>query len=180
MKIVIALSILAVVLIAGCVQDNPITEIAIPGHPIYSFSNDVRESIKIGAPDSNTTQLVLLSGRNITIVFNGSSEKDNAVFQVTAFNIVARMQQYYIWEGHVLSVDTYYFMGDKWYNRTAGEIEKPALLDTVIWLKGPETGATDNSVTVNGNIITVQGITAEQVTLAGDKLSLIMLGVDRV
>ncbi len=183
MKLVYALPILIIVLISGCTQQQPITEISIPGHPIYAFSNDVRESLQVRTSDPDGIRRLVLISRNITVVFNGSDENDNGIFQVAAFDTVTRLQTYFVYEGVILSVASSYYIGDQWFsivNGTSMPVAMPEFTGPVIWLKGPATGANETSVTLDKNIIIVQGITQKGVTLAGDRLSLVVLGVERV
>lgn len=171
----------SVLLVSGCVQqDKEIKEIIIQGHPqIYSFSNDLREVLKVPVRNKAGMQSLFLESSSIDIVFNGTSTKDNAYFRVVLINMITKMQTYAANEGKQLLFRPYYFVGSKWYNSTNGEIEKPELGAT-IWLKGPETGAEETSVSADESIITVQGTSYKNLTLAGDRLILVVFGIDRV
>lgn len=183
MKPLIILSILLIVFASACVQQTPITEITIPGHPVYTFSNDVRESLQVKADNSDGIRKLISSTRHLTVVFDGSDAKDNGSFGVVAFNIITKLQTYFVYEGQILAVDSYYYIGEQWFgtvNNTNTQVERPGLTDPVIWLKGPSTGANETSVLLDGNIIFVQGLTHKDLTLAGDRLTLIVLGIERV
>jgi hypothetical protein len=102
------------------------------------------------------------------------------------------MQTYFLWEGGILGVDSYYYVGDRWFtvvNGTETEIPMPDFANTadttdatntVVWLKGPGAGTNETSVTIDGNIIYVQGTSHRELTLAGDRLALIVLGINIV
>ncbi|MBI2578654.1 MAG: hypothetical protein HYW26_03010 [Candidatus Aenigmarchaeota archaeon] len=171
----------SVLLVSGCVQQQrEIKEITIPGHPqIYSFSNDLREVLKVPVSGKADMQILFLQSSSIDIVFNGTSTQDNAYFRVVLIDMITKMQAYASNEGKQLTFRSYYFVDSKWYNSTNGEIEKPGL-GTAIWLKGPETGAEETSVRADESIITVQGTSYKNLTLAGDRLVLVVFGIDRI
>jgi hypothetical protein len=50
----------------------------------------------------------------------------------------------------------------------------------VIWLVGPNTGAKETAVNIDGNIIYIQGTSYENLVLAGDKFALIVMGIERI
>lgn len=183
MKLAI-LPILALVLISACVQEQqPVTEVSIPGHPVYTFSNDVREALQVKTSGSDSIRKLILESRRLTVVFDGSDEKDNGSFQVVGFNVVTKLQTYFVWEGQILSINSYYHIGDNWFgfsNGTTTQIEKPSFSGPVVWMKGPSTGANETSLTLDNSTITLQGLDHKGLTLAGDKLSLIVLGIEKV
>ena len=178
----LAIPILVIVILAaGCIQqEKPVTELKISGHPqIYSFSSDLREALKVPATGQMEMQTMFSSSDRIDIVFNGTSTQDNAYFRVVLINIVSKLQTYSVNEGKILEFDTYYFVDGVWYNATNNEIEKPDF-GAAIWLKGPDTGATETSVRIEGNIVTVPGTFYKNLTLAGDKFVLVVFGIDKI
>lgn len=163
MKKVILL-VLALVILSGCAQKNELMQLKINGEN-YDFSEDIRQSIKI--PVQNVSEIYsMLKNQNIVIAFNGSSGKDNGYFAVAAYNLVFKMSKYRAQEGMPANFSSAVFE-----NLT---VQKD---DTVIIFKGPNTGASENSVSLAGNIIVVQGMTYKNITLASDRLSLLMLGI---
>lgn len=181
LELIFSLLIISVVLVSACVQQQQeITEIVIPGHPqVYSFSNDLREVLKVPVYGKPEIQQLFLTSDSIDIVFNGTSGQDNAYFTIVALNTVSKLQTYATNEGNALRFRTFYFVDDKWYNSTNEVIDEPQLR-TTIWMKGPETGAVDTSVSVDGNIITIQGTSYRNLTIAGDRLVLVAFGIERI
>ena len=173
---------------SGCIEQNnnlpgeEIKEIMVEGHgnQIYRFSFDIRESLKIASNDPAGIKELFSNSNAFIIVFDGSSEEDNAYFTVVLINTIDKMQTFASYEGELIFFDTLYYEGEQWYNRTGGEIEQPDFVDPVIWLLGPSTGATETSVNREGNIIYIQGTTYENLVKAADKFSLIFMGVEKV
>ena len=171
--------LITVLIIAGCVQEQPknqITEVSIPGHPVYTFSNPINEAMKYSITDKDEIHQAILKTRNLNIVFNGSSVEDNTYFQVVLFNVVTKIQTFFVYEHTLLRVNSYYFIGDQWYNLT-NTTSMPNLTGTTLWVKGPNTGATENSLSFANNTIYLQGLSYKNLTLAGDRLVLLVLGV---
>lgn len=177
-KILIGLVVL--VFIAGCTEQQPITEISIPGHgnQIYTFTNDIREALRVKTNDPEGIKSTGKTLTKINIVFDGSNTQDNAYFRVVLINIGAKLPTYYAYEGRLVTFDSYYFIGDKWYNATSEEITKPNFTETVLWLSGPST-ANETSLTLKGNIIYLRGDSYKGLTLAGDKLVLLFFQIDK-
>jgi hypothetical protein len=186
--LIIIFVVSAFVIVSGCTGQNaPITEITIPGHgqQIYQFSYDIRESQAITSDDPLLISLAAANADNINIVFDASSSKDNSYFQVIIINIIQKITTYYSYEGKVfVDFPVYYYIdvnGTRtWYNKTNEEIQKPDLNETTLWLLGPSTGASETSVTLDGNIIYIQGTSYKNLTLAGDKFALIVMGIKEV
>jgi hypothetical protein len=179
---IIIISILAVLVVAGCSQPRqPVTEIQVPGHgtEIYVFSNDVYEALKVTSNDPDGIKLIGNTFEHMDIVFNGSSEQDNAYFRVVLVNMLAKVPLYFSYEGRLVTFTPYYFIDDKWYD-SANETAKPDFKDTVIWLNGPNTGALDTSVNLEGNTIYLSGTSYKNLTLAGDKLTLLLFNIDQI
>ncbi|MDI6721447.1 MAG: hypothetical protein QMD85_03590 [Candidatus Aenigmarchaeota archaeon] len=171
----------AIIAIAGCVQEEmPLKEISIPGHKeIYTFSNDIRDSINVSSNDPPEIRGQFFKG-DMNIVFDGSSTQDNAYFTVVVTNIMAKIPTYLAYEGVVIRFEPYYYIGEMWYNKNGDEIERPELNGPALWLKGPSTGAEDLSVNIANNTIVLQGRTYKELTLAGDKLVLEVMGINKL
>lgn len=179
-----AILVIALVFIAGCVQqqEQPITEISVPGHgQVYTFANDIRQSIKVRAESAQEIRDLFRSERHWNIVFNGSDEKDNGAFRVALIDITSKVPFYFAYEGKTTTIDTYYFLsenGTQWYNATAAPIAEPQLPGLTLWLKGPATGAAGTSVTLQNKTVLLQGTSQKNLSLAADRLVLIVFGID--
>ena len=174
-----SLLLLALIFLVACAQQE-VKEILIPRHNvIYTFSYDIRESL--GVPAENAAEIIETTSRNnrVIFVFNGSSEKDNALFAVTSFNIVSKLDQYFYNEGASVYFDVYYLVNDTWYNKTKEVQQNLDLSGTVVWLKGPDTGAQRTVVYMKDGYIFVEGADEKGVVLAGDRLVLLVMGVNR-
>ncbi|MBI2580121.1 MAG: hypothetical protein HYW27_04435 [Candidatus Aenigmarchaeota archaeon] len=173
--------VIAVILIAGCVQEEaPVNEVSIPGHAeVYTFSNDIRDAIKVNATEPAEMRKMFYKGQ-MNVVFDGSSQQDNAYFTVVMSNIMAKVPTYLAYEGVFIKFQPYYFIGDTWYDKNGNEIEKPDFGGPVLWLKGPATGAEETSVKLENATIILQGTSYKELTLAADKLALVAMKVDRI
>ncbi|MBI4162322.1 MAG: hypothetical protein HY513_01455 [Candidatus Aenigmarchaeota archaeon] len=188
MKYAPILLMLTLSLVAGCVQDQPLKEIVIPGHNVvYLFTYDVRESIKVASDNEKAIRSLFTESSSMNIIYEGSSSRDNAYFIVALTNIGNKLRPYLENTGRSLDFNYYYYIGDYWYNSTDEIIGKPNLTTPTLVLKGPETGATETSVKLSeqtplgvnalNNTIVLQGTSYRNLTLAADKLSLIILDV---
>jgi len=178
----ISIIIIFVALASGCTENNTeIKEIAISGHgsQVYTFANDIREALKVSVNEPIEIKRIFATNSNFVLVFDGSDSQDNAYFRVVLINM-NKIPTYYAYEGRVLSFEYYYYIGDNWYNDTDGNITRPAFAKPVIWLKGPATGATETSLKLENNIIYLQGTSYKNLTLAGDKLTLLSFGIDNI
>lgn len=175
----VALLILAVV-VSACVQPQvELKELYMPGHgnQIYSFSYDIRESVKIKSSNEAEIRSLLEKTNKLTIIFNSTSEEDNAAFQVAVFNLASKLPTYYSYEGKLLRIDVLYYGADgNLYNKTKERASLPE--NTKILLLGPNTDAKETSISLDGNNIVLQGVTKKGVGLAGDKLALVAMGID--
>lgn len=173
-----ALLIIAVV-VSACVQpQTELKELYMPGHgnQIYSFSYDIRESVKVKSSDEAKMSGFLAKTNKLTIIFNSTSEEDNAAFQVAVFNLASKLPTYYSYEGKLLRIDVLYYNADGYlYNKTKERASLPE--NAKILLLGPNTGAKETSVSLDGNSIILQGVTKKGVGLAGDKLALIAMNI---
>ena len=172
-----------IILVSGCVQQEEIKEITIPGHgsQVYQFSYDVRESIKVRSSGEDAISSLLRNADRMSIIFNGTSREDNGYFSAVAFNILAKLQAFYAYEGKLLSdIAVYYYDESGWHNKTGAAVEKPDLTDASIWLLGPHTGANGTSVSIDGSVIYVQGTSLKNIAMAGDKLALIAMDISSV
>ena len=169
-------------IISGCVEENKeIKELRIAGHGnhIYAFSYDIRESLKIPVNDPIAIKILVWQSDRLNIIFNGSSQQDNAYFQVLAINIVSKLQTFFAYEGKLLRFPVFYYENGKWFNSTE-EIIIPDLKGANLWLLGPNTGASDTSLFSVNNIIYLQGTSSKNLTLAGDKFALVIMGIENV
>ena len=109
--------------------------------------------------------------------------QDNGMFRLALIDISAKVPFYLAYEGKSMVIDIYYFTdfgGVQWFNANNEEIEKPALGGFTLWLKGPATGATETSVTLEDKTVLLQGTSQKNLSLAADKLSLIVMGVNDI
>lgn len=166
--------LLSVILASACVQQPEIKEIKIAGHgnQVYTFANDIRKAAKVYANDPEAIRNIFLQNDRLALVFDGSNQQDNAYFTVVVTNL-GKIQTYLAYEGKIFSFEPLYFIDDRWYDSTSTEIQKPEL-SNALWLKGPSTGADETSVTVVNGTVYLQGTSYQNLTLAGDKLVLIV------
>ncbi len=172
MRIFIVLA--AMVFISACVQQTPITEITLEGQgdQVYVFSYDIRESVKINSDSEESIRNLLGSADSINLVYN-DTQSDLPIFNVALFNIREKLRTYDAYHGILLKFYPFYHTSDGLVNFSNASISNPA-----IEIKGPNTGATETSVTLNGKTVLVQGTDSRSVQLAADKLVLIFFDID--
>ena len=180
-KFMFIILIVSILSISGCVNEEEIKELRIPGHGnhIYQFSHDIREALKVPVNDPIAIKKSVWQSDRLNIIFNGSSKQDNAYFQVVAINIVSKLQTFFAYEGKLLQFPVFYYENGKWFNSTE-EITIPDLEGANLWLVGPNTGAMDTSLFSVDNVIYLQGTSYKNLTLAGDKFALIIMGIDKI
>ena len=180
MKLAVICVMVALIFVAGCVQDKPVKEIVIPGQKeIYQFTNDLRASVLVKSNDEKGIRNIFLNNENINIVFDGSSEADNAYFTVVIIDFGAKVPLYLSYQGNNVKFAPFYFIGDEWHNSTDDIIKKPNFTGPVLILKGPNTWAEDTSVDIYNNTVILQGTSYKNLTMAGDKLTLIVLDINK-
>ncbi|MEM7819430.1 MAG: hypothetical protein QXD48_01215 [Candidatus Aenigmatarchaeota archaeon] len=175
------LLIVILILVSGCIQQKEIKEIMIPGHgnQVYTFENDIREALKVKTNNESGIKEIFLRNDHFNIVFDGSNQQDNAYFRVVLINM-AKIPIYFAYDGRIITFDYYYYIGEQWFNSTDGKITKPELKYPSIWFLGPNTGANETSVNLIDNVIYLQGTSYKNLTLAGDKLTLIVFGIEKI
>lgn len=172
MRILVVLA--ALVFISACVQQTPITEITLEGQgdQVYVFSYDIRESVKVKSADESSIRNLLGSTDSINLVYNDTQE-DLPVFNVALFNIREKLRTYDAYQGVVLKFYPFYHTPDGLVNFSNASVNNPS-----VEIKGPNTGAVETSVTLNGRTILAQGTDSRSVQLAADKLVLIFFDID--
>ena len=177
----IFLAIIAVVLVAGCAEQQPVTEISIPGHgnQIYAFHNDIRESLKVPVNDPEGIK-ALASYNGLNLVFDGSSGQDNSYFTIVTTELTQKLPVYFSYEGRLFGFRPYYYIGPQWYDADGIEIGEPSFSGPVLWLLGPSTGANETSLTLVNNTVYLQGTSYKNLTLAGVKFTLLLFNIDKI
>lgn len=180
-KINVILVIMAVALISGCASQQPVTEITIPNHgsQVYAFANDIREALKFRANDPEGIKQIGNDFIVMNIVFNGANVTDNAYFRVVIFDLLTKLNTYYNYEGKYVAFNTFYYINDQWYNYTGGEIPRPEFAAPSLWLVGPSE-ASGNYLSLEDNTIYLSGTSYHNLTLAGDKLTLLFFNIDQI
>ncbi len=164
----LAVFIILLVFFSGCVSEKrePLLQLDLEGEK-YDFSGDVRETINKIPVERPGEIYDLMKSDKFIITFNGSSGADNGYFAVAAYNLVFKASKY---RAHI-------FRPANFTTMLLDDLAYEGNETTIIWFRGPETGATENSVFHNGNMITVQGTNYNNLTMASDRLALIVLGI---
>ncbi|KHO47666.1 MAG: seg [archaeon GW2011_AR5] len=182
-RVVLPILLISVIVISGCVEEQePVTEIYVPGHgnQIYAFHNDIRESLKVPVNNPEGIKALAAVSNGMYLVFDGSNPQDNAYFTIVTTEITQKISTYYSYEGRLFGFMPYYHIGSQWYDSGGKEINKPDFSGPVMWLLGPSTGANDTSVTLVNSTVYISGTSYNNLTLAGDKFVLLIFGIDRV
>lgn len=177
--------IVSVVAISGCInQEEPKKELYkfTKDGVEYVFNNNVYDSINISIQDENYVRASIESSQNIILAFNGSSLEDNSYFSVVSYNIVEKLKNYFVYsKGQIMNF--------KAIDITQNETIPGG--STVIFLRGPNTGAHGTSVYYDGNCIVnnvsiapfnncimIQGTDYKNFSMASDKLILSVLNIE--
>lgn len=142
---------------------QPITKLYIDNN-VYTFSIDIHKSLQVPVKDEQNIRDVLLNSKYIEIVFNGTSN-DNAYFAVVGFNIAYKLAKYRNSLNNPVNI-------------SAVEISNATFKNTSIVLLGPRSGAKRFGIHMSNLTIYVEGRNYEELIMSGDKLILIVMGVD--
>lgn len=162
--LLISAAIISISLSGGCVKsEKNITAIQLYDQ-VYQFNTNLIDSIKVNSSTPSEMQSLFNSAKNVCIIFNGTSEEDNAYFAVVSYNVILKVNSYYT---------------------NLGEFKKFGVCDetnmsqadAIIAMRGPNTGATENSVILTDKTVTIQGLEWKEFEKAGDKLVLNVFGV---
>ena len=181
MKKELIIAVFAAALVAGCTSQQPVTELMIPGHgsELYSFANDIHEALAVKSNDQQGIHQIGNDFIVMNIVFNGANSTDNAYFRVVIIDLIPKVIKYYSYDGKYVVFNKFYYIDDKWYNETGGEMPKPQFAAPTLWLVGPSE-ASGTYVNLQSNTIYLSGTSYNNLTLAGDKLALIFFGIDQI
>jgi len=149
---------------------------------IYKFSGNITEAWKFNVSYPEDVVMQLRYNNKIAIVFNGSSEEENAQLAKASFNIVTKLQHYYTYsQGH--------FGGFASIDLNDNATDSMLLPDdaTYIYIMGPATGATQNLIhpgsgpAVHDMVtkypwIFIEATDYASMAAAADKLVLLVLG----
>lgn len=181
MRVVMLIALVSVLVVSGCTEQQPITEVSIPGHgnQIYAFHNDIRESLTVPVNNPAGIKALINSSNGMNLVFDGSSPQDNAYFTVVTTEVTEKISTYYSYEGKLFGFAPYYYMGEQWYDSGGVEINGPPS-GPVLWLLGPSTGANGTSLRLENSTVYLSGDSYKGLTLASDKLALLVFNIDKV
>jgi len=163
----------------GCVSQQPLLFIKIPGHPeTYQFSYDVRESVKISSDGDEAIRNALLNGDAVTFLINATEDSTvSGQYSVTATNIIQKLKSYQLYSGKIMGGYFLYVYDNArhvWLNDTSETT--PQLQGAIVWLEGPSL-VKGTSVDFTNGMIYVRGDTYQNLVKAGDKLALIFMNV---
>ncbi len=139
--------------------------INVDGH-IYTFSKNPKESKKVYCSNPELIQIKTYQAKKLMFVFNGSNEKDNALFSVMGENIVLRLKPYFEYQGI-----------KKEYNASEINSFVPEEDELVIKFLGPHTGANGTYVMLENNTIIISGNTTKGAQMAADRYVLAVFGI---
>ena len=151
---------------SGCTShETELNQLNIGGQE-YVFSTNLYDSINYPVNSPGGIKNLFDSSDTACIMFNESSEQDNAYFAVVSYNMVFKISRFYA------------NMGREFGFSVCNNDSLAAGDSPVILLKGPDTGAAANSITLNGSTITLQGMNYTNLQQAGDRLVLAVFGIE--
>lgn len=164
--LVIITALFLAVFSSGCASQKKELKYMKIGDEEYFFNTNLYDTIKYPVNNPGGIKNTFDNSEVMCIVFDETSEQDNAYFAVVSYNIVFKITRYYT----VMGKD-FGFSVCNGYNLS--DLKTP-----FVTLKGPETGATENSITLNGNEIILQGMNSTNLQQAGDRLVLAVFGIE--
>ncbi len=180
---------------SGCVnQEQPkpleVKEITKDGIT-YEFTNNILDSMNISINNATEIKRIVKYAAAVSIVFNSTTEEDNSYFTVINYNMVGKLTHYYAYSRRKYVDETFYniytIKGDKLlkFDRSINNwTESPVGIDNIEWpvlyMKGPNTGASETSVSLDldGRIVYIQGTNYRNLSLAADRFVLEVLDVN--
>ncbi len=187
-RYLILFSVLGLLVVSGCVAKEKPINVLEQGLTKYSFINDVREILKVDVNAPHDINNILINTKKINVVFDGVSVNDNSYFRVLLTNLLTHFRLYF--ENNAMKlpmIETFYYLQDEngqWYTSENKTIPKPSFKEPTLWLKGPNTGATETSIEFkddrNQNIVYLSGTDYKNLTLVGERLSLVIMGINSV
>ncbi|HLD49087.1 MAG TPA: hypothetical protein VJB11_01885 [archaeon] len=172
----IFLILIAIFLISGCTQQQAIKEISIPGHgnTIYTFNNDIRDTLKMNVSEPEKIRSMFYSGK-MSVVFDGSNNQENAYYKAILVDM-GKIPTYLAFEGRLIKFQYYYFIGDEWHNETDEIIQKPNFTEPVLWLGV----SNETEIEIKDNIVYLKGRDLSGLRIAGDRLALAVFGINKI
>jgi hypothetical protein len=156
--IIVLVSLISGIFLLYSQQKRFLNSIKIDGYE-YQFNTNLYEVAKVPSDNNEKIKNLLDENKKICISFDNSSETDNAIFAVVSFNIVYKLTRYYLTKENYIK--TFEVCNDS----------------PIIELRGPNTGAKENSVRLKDEKIIIQGMNKKEVEMAADKLILIVFDV---
>ncbi|GEM_PF-2193863 len=183
MRRVLLVLVLIVGLLSGCAtKQTPITVLE-QGFDKYIFSNDIRDALKVNA-NASEIRSVFAGQKKMNIVFNGVSPNDNGYFRVVIFNFLNKIRTYLQNNDFdIPKIEPYYYLDGEsgsWFNLNNENISRPVFENPTIWLKGPNTGANETGIKRDNAVVYLTGNNAKNLTLAGERLTLLLMGIDSI
>ncbi len=172
--IIAAVIILAVVVAAVYILIQPqlpeeVTRIIYENQK-YIFSYDIYDSDKISMQNTQEILMLLNGAKKIEIIYDENATEDLPYVTATAFNIVYKMQQYAVYsEKRILDIRA------QPLSNTTLDVANTSY----IMLKGPASQVIETAISLtNSNIVLVQGLTTDELAMAGDKLVIEFIGLN--
>ncbi len=170
MRSKILLSILVIIAVsAGCigqvVPQQEVKTLQLDGVE-YTFTHDINQTIKFPIESSSVIKARLYTATEVLVVFNGNSASDNSAIAVAGYNLVEKLKTYYIYsQGRFVKIS-----GSE-MNETSSSFTGQKIL-----FLGPNSGADKNLIDLlPDGTIRVEGIDYGNLTLASDRLALLVL-----
>ncbi len=155
-RLLIGLLIVLIVLSSLCVKKD-MRSITI-NNQTYAFNYNLFDIIKINVTDEEEIKSLIDESKRICIDFENSTQ-DSDYFAVGGFNLVFRITRFYYLEGEQKDV-------------------KVCKEEPKIFFVGPST-ANETIVRLVNKTIIVEGTTPDKFEMAVDRLSLVVLGIDK-
>ncbi len=173
-KLILITSIILLMLVSGCTQLEPNKKYF--GSTLFNFRADLNEAEKVPIYPDKATLLQTLNDPGLKILYIAymPNDKENGFYTVAGYELTYKMvvgyRDMFGIKPTIRALEL---------NTTPGQPEPNAI---IIWMRGPAAGANQTAVTVNGGLVTVEGLDMTEVNrtytdldLAADRLLLAFL-----
>jgi hypothetical protein len=126
---------------------------------LFVFSTNLYDAIKFNSTNETEIKKIFDESPRICFTFNNQSTRDNSYFAVISFNTVYKITRYYSLHGMKKEI------------RACNNEPKVIML-------GPHSGAKTNSISLINRTIILQATSYQKLKEGGDKLVLIVFGIE--
>ncbi len=132
----------------------------------YDFEHTAHELAGVRIDADRPVRSFFMNGTNFTVTFDPSDSRDNGYFSKVGFNLVSKLRYFFLDMGLEKR-----FVA-KYYNDLNDSDRN------IIILRGPNSGAIKNGVTLRGNTMIIEGLTYDELSKSAERVVLEAFGLN--